>query len=431
MTIREILTRRDAIRTDLRGILSAHPDGLPEEHRARADELEAEAARLNDLERRQVLLDELDRRSEGTTIAGTADGNFDRLAAEVSFLDCVRAQMPGVTDVGAGRAREVSAELERRSGRKAQGVYFSLTSSGRTERRTQTTTVNSAGGYLVAEDLMAPIDILRARLIVHSLGATVLGGLQGDVVIPRLTQSSSSFWVADNQQVTPSSLAFDAISLNMRTVGGLLELSRGMVMQPSTDVARLAQSDLTRILAQALDQAAFTGTGTSAQPLGLLNSPDVTTTFFAGGNGGDLTWNSIVAAIASLDTANALDGRLGFATNPQTVSKLRRTLKTTADTSSNFLMTDPGTLAGYPLQSTTLIPHTLTKGSSSGVCSALIFADWSQLIIGTWGATDILVNPYATGSYEAGNIKIRALMSCDINYRHPASFVVMPDVTTV
>ena len=47
MNLREILQRREAIRTDLRSILDKHVDGaLPDEVRTRADELEAEAGRL-------------------------------------------------------------------------------------------------------------------------------------------------------------------------------------------------------------------------------------------------------------------------------------------------------------------------------------------------------------------------------------------------
>jgi hypothetical protein len=48
---------------------------------------------------------------------------FEALAAQVTAMDCVRAQMGG-TDAGSGRAREVSSELERRSGRRAEGLQM-------------------------------------------------------------------------------------------------------------------------------------------------------------------------------------------------------------------------------------------------------------------------------------------------------------------
>src|ERR1700722_2138195 len=71
MTLREILARRDAIRTDLRGILTAHPDGaFPDEVRTKDDALEAEADRLTDLEKRQIRLDEMDRLAPGRPLGG-------------------------------------------------------------------------------------------------------------------------------------------------------------------------------------------------------------------------------------------------------------------------------------------------------------------------------------------------------------------------
>src|SRR5437764_1757182 len=123
-TIRELLARKDEIRTELRGILDKHPDGnLPDEVRQRADALDAEAGRLNDQERRQATLDDLDRRAAGEPLTG--DRHLDRELQGVGLLDVVRAQM-GETDQAAGRAREVSQELERRSGRKAQGMFWHM-----------------------------------------------------------------------------------------------------------------------------------------------------------------------------------------------------------------------------------------------------------------------------------------------------------------
>jgi len=429
LTLREILNRREAIRTELRAINDAHPDAaLPAEVETRAAALEAEAVQLNAAERRAVVLDEMDRRATGVPI-GTGDANFDKLAAQVTFLDTVRAQLPGATDEASGRAREVSQEIERRSGRKAEGLYFSMERPA-AETRVQTTSVDSAGGFLVAEEVRPVIDRLRQRLIVKNLGATVLSGLVGDLSIPRLDASASAQWIGDNQALTASNLTFGAVGLNARHVGGIIEISRGMLLQASQDVSALATNDLTKILAVALDTAAINGSGTNAQPLGLLNNPDVTASYVAGGNGGDPSWNAIIAAAGALDSANVDMSQIAFATNAKVVSKLRRTLKTTADTASNFIMTEPSSLAGYPLASSQIVPSNLVRGSSGAVCSALIVGDWQQLLIGMWSGVDILVNPFASGSYEKGNVQVRCMMTCDINVRHPEAFVILPDLTT-
>jgi HK97 family phage major capsid protein len=435
MHIRAILQRREAIREELRALVEKHPDGdLPAEAVQRSTELEAEAERLNAAERRQLLIDEMDRRATGQPLTGDGtDANFEKLAGQVTLLDVVRAQLGG-TDAASGRAKEVSAELERRSGRKAQGLYFSLALSGarRAETRVYTTTLPSGGpgGSLIQTDVGPLIDILRARLIIRALGATVLSGLQGNLSLPRLKASATAYWVAENTAITVSDPQTDAVGpMTPKTVGGLVEISRNMVIQPSLDVAAMVENDLMQIIARALDSAAIQGGGTN-QPKGLLAGGSGITIISLGTNGGAPDWNSTVGLIAAVDIANALQGSLGFATNGAAVSKLRRTLKTTTDTASNFLMTDAATLAGYPLQSSQLVPANGTKGTGTNL-SALIFGDWSQLVLGLWAdGADILVNPYESTAYSKGNVQIRCMLSCDVAIKQPLAFAAVTDMVT-
>ncbi len=196
MTIREILARRDAIRTEMRGLHEAHPEAMPDAAAARWTALEAEATALNAAEARAAMLDDLDRRAAGTALGGTGTGDsrLDVLAARVSFLDVCRAQM-GATDAGAGRAREVSAELARRSGRNPEGLYFNMGAAGAAERRdlTSSTPVAGPGGNLI-QTIVAPtvIDRLREKSVVRRMGAQVIGGLTGNLALPRLKTSATA-----------------------------------------------------------------------------------------------------------------------------------------------------------------------------------------------------------------------------------------------
>jgi hypothetical protein len=74
------------------------------------------------------------------------------------------------------------------------------------------------------------------------------------------------------------------------------------------------------------------------------------------------------------------------------------------------------------------VPSNLTKGTSAGVCSAIILGNWSDLIIGQWGGLDILVDPY-TGA-TAGTHRVVALQDVDIAVRRVASFVAIMDALT-
>jgi HK97 family phage major capsid protein len=440
-TLRDLLARKDAIRVELRSIIDAHPDGnLPDEKRTRADSLEAEATRLTDQERRVALLDDLDRRAAGGTHlpgdGGTGDASFDNLAASVTVLDVIRAQMPGVTDAGAGRAREVSAEIERRSGRKPEGLFWHMGAPSlraRMEQRIFSTTTpgGGPGSNLIQTDVSPTIiDRLREMPIVRRLGATVLSGLVGNLNVPRLKASATAQWVAESGAITASDPQTDAVSLVPNHAGGIVEISRNMIQQPSLDVAALVENDLSLILAVALDQAAINGAGGTA-PAGLLTAGSGIGNVALGAAGAAPTWNALIAAIAAVDTANAMPGMgtLGWAGNAKVTSVLRRTLKTAADTASNFIMTDPTMLAGYPYQSSQNVPSNLTKAAGTNL-SALLFGDWAQLVIGFWSAGDILVNPFESTAYSKGNVQIRAMMTADVAIRQPLAFCAITDMVT-
>jgi hypothetical protein len=110
---------------------------------------------------------------------------------------------------------------------------------------------------------------------------------------------------------------------------------------------------------------------------------------------------------------------------------LATTLRSAGDTSSSFIVPDPGAtnLAGYGLAITSNVPSTLTKGTGTNL-SAIIFGNWSDLLIGYWSAFDLLVNPYETTAYAKGNVLVRGMLTADIKLRHPESFAKTSDLIT-
>ena len=74
------------------------------------------------------------------------------------------------------------------------------------------------------------------------------------------------------------------------------------------------------------------------------------------------------------------------------------------------------------------VPSNLTKGSSSGVCSALIYGNFSDLLIGLFGDSEILVDPYS--AMQTGVTAVRILQAIDVKVRHAESFGAIQDITT-
>lgn len=425
MRLHEIKEKRAALVTEMRGILANAGEKLSAEAQAKFDGMKAEVTDLEGQEARAQFLEDAERRSLGTP-AGN-DKDFDAECRAFSLTKAIAAQLPNAK-VDAGREREISQELARRSGRAFEGIAVPVSVF---EQRVLTTAAPAGGpgSNIISTDYRGDlyIDRLRNAIKVRQLGATVLSNLVGNVDIPRLKGSVTSGWVAENAALTASDAQFDKVSLTPKHVGALAEYSRNMLLQASPDIEQLMRNDMAGMLGEAVDLAAIAGSGSSNQPKGILNTSGIGSVAI-GTNGGPITWASVIDLIGEVETANATGN--GFLTNSKVTKSARKTLKTTTDTSSNMIMTSPNELAGYQLQSTNLCPSNLTKGTSSGVCSALIFGNWADLLLGYWSALDVLVNPYESTAYSKGNVQIRAMITMDVQIRQAASFAAIQDLTT-
>lgn len=414
---------------EMRALLSkaeADKRSLNSDEQGAFDALKSAVTDLEGQEARALFLTEAERRMQGAPVSATGDRNFDAECRAFSLTKAIAAQLPN-SQVDAGREREISQEIATRSGRKFEGIAVPMSVF---EERVLTTAAPAGGpgSNIIATDYRGDlyIDRLRAALKVRQLGATVLSGLQGNVDIPRLKASATAGWVAENTALTPSDPQFEKISLTPKHCGAIAEYSRNMLQQSSPDIEALLRGDFAAILAEAIDVVAISGSGTGAVPKGILSTVGIGDVPI-GTNGGPITWASVIDLIAAVETANATGS--GFLTNAKVVKSARKTAKV-ASTDSAMVMDAPGILAGYALQSSNLVPSNLTKGTSSGVCSALIFGNWSDLLLGYWSAFDLLVNPYESTAYAKGNVQIRGMLTMDVQVRQPASFAAIKDLTT-
>jgi len=423
MNSRQLLERRAAIVAEMRSITN-EPKGkagdLSKEQSGRFDELKTELEGLEQRISRQQLVDEAERRMQGETIAGTGDDRFDEALRGFSLRRAIVSQIPDLAaQIDCGRERELSAELAKRAGRPFQGIAVPM-SIFQIEKRnitSQAASPDSGGANLVATDFRRDqyIDALYARLVLRRLGATVLGGLTASIDIPKLSTSGAASWIADDSGtgLTQGDPTFAKVSMAPKHCGCLTEYSRGLVVQASPDVENMVRMDFARVLAGALDIAGINGSGGN-DPTGVLNVAGVDTTTVTA----PLTWAKILQLIEilednSVDTANA-----GWIMSPGIKRLLRSTAKVTS-TDSVMIMQDPNSLAGYQAETTANAP--LTEGSPP-TDESLIFGYWPDLLIGLWSELDVLVNPYESGAYNRGAVKVRAMMSVDIAVRHTESF---------
>jgi HK97 family phage major capsid protein len=326
---------------------------------------------------------------------------------------------------------EVSEAAAKKEGRTSRGLLIPVdVLYGKRDLTTSTASGTAKAGNLVATDLLSAsfIDVLRNKMVLNTLGAQFLTGLNGNVAIPRKTSASSAYWVAENVAPTESTNApaFDQVTMSPKTLGAYVDISRRLMLQSSLDIENLVRNDLATSIAVAMDGAAVAGSG-SNKPTGVLNTSGIGSVTL-GTNGGAPTWGMVVNLVREVEIDNALTGSAAFLTNGQVKAKLTSTAKQSSGVEGNFILgPDMNNLYGYPIYVSQQMPSNLSKGSGSNL-SAMIFGVWSDLLIGQWSGIDLLVDQYS-GS-NAGTVRIVAFHDCDFAVRHPESFAECNEIVT-
>lgn len=291
----------------------------------------------------------------------------------------------------------------------------------------------TAGGNLVPTELLASdfITLLRNAMVLDRMGVRWMRDLNGNIAIPRQTGAGTGYWVAENTSPTESQQTVDQVTMSPKTVGAFTDYSRRLLLQSSIDIEAFVRADLAAIVGLAIQLAAINGSGASNQPLGVLNTSGIGAV--AGGtNGAAPTYDLMVDLETAVANANADVGTLAYLTNSRVRGKLRKT-QVFSGTNGAPVWTSGrergvGELLGYDAFVSNAVPNTLDKGSATGVCSAVVFGDWSQLMIGMWGGLDLMLDPY-TGA-TAGTRRVIALQDVDVAVRNPVFFAAMKDALT-
>jgi HK97 family phage major capsid protein len=409
-TLSTIREERAAKTAEARAIVAAAETAkrqLTEAETAAFEKIRSDILALEAEESRAAFLADAQRRSAGVVIAPGGGDTFAALQAQVRVLDVLRAGMEGRALTGA--AAEYHLEAERRAGRKALGILIPMAAL---ETRVNTTT---SATELVSTDHRADqyIQPLRNRLMARRLGARVLSGLSGNVVIPKHGTGVTTGWVAENSALPESDVNPDSLTLTPKHCGGVTELSRQLILQGSPDVEQLVRDDFAAMLAQAIDAAMIAGTGASNQPRGILSTPGIQTSNLL-----TLSWANVVAMKSKLATANA-EGR-AWLMNARVAAKFESTEK--AAGTGIFLLGDDGRIASIGANVTEQVPNV---DVDSGYA---ILGDFSQVLLGIWSEVDLLVNPFAETAYRRGGVLVRAMATVDVAIRHPQAFVVANDV---
>ena len=407
MQLHQIREARAAKVQEARSLLASTPQ-LNAEGQAKFDKLKSEITALEADEQRAQFIEDAERRSLGAPV----DKARNELEGQVNVLDAIACQIENRSASGA--LAEFQAEAKRQGLTARNGGILVPTSIF--EKRTTMTTTGAAA--VVPDDYRADqfIGLLRNSLIVRQLGARVLSGLRGDTVLPKATGAATAYWVGEGDALTESNTTYSSIKLEPKTVGALTAFSRQLALQSNPAIESLLRDDISAVVGLAVDKALIHGTAVAKQPVGILNVAGIQTASLS-----TLTWAALVAMLEKLGLENVAANAI--VTHAKAATKLQTTLKNAANGAEYLLQN--GRIAELPAY----ITNQLDAKAGSPATGRVIAGDFSQIVIGEWGVTEILANPYATGYYEKGDVQIRILHTMDAVVRQPKAFVVADDLT--
>ena len=341
----------------------------------------------------------------------------------------------------AGLAREISQEIERSGVSRTKEQSILVPYAALEKRATYVTSGATTGGNLVETDLLPEdfIEALRNESLLLTLGARTMTGLVGNIDVPRRSGVSTGYWLSsETTAITQSESTFDQVSLAPKNFGVLSKFSRQTLLQATPGIEELIREDLQKTVGLGVDLAILNGTGSSGQPTGIMQTSGIGSV--AGGtNGAAITIEHLMDLEKEVLIDNAGGGSMAYLTNPKVSTALKK-LRDSGSTGGFLWNTNleaigrgstPGIINGYQIGVTNQVPSNLTKGSTSGTCSAVLFGDFSQAMVGFWGyGLDLAMSDSDSTDFTKALTAMRAITTIDVAIRQPSGFAAMLDATT-
>lgn len=352
---------------------------------------------------------------------GLSDGEV----GQYSVARAVAAMLTGEwKEAGLERAASEAAMKRFGTGTKGLLIPFDVMA-----KRDFTAGVAGEAGNLVQTQLRPDMfaDVLRNRLALGRLGTTMLFGLSSNVDMPRKVTGSALGYVTEVAALAETQPSTAKVSLTPKRIGGFIEFSKQAVIQSALAVEPMLRQDILSEYQVQFENSAINGSGAGANPRGLRNTAGIGAVV-GGANGAQINWGHIVGLESACANVNAEpDVGSGYLLNTRSRGWLKQTIK-----AANLpFIWDNGAqpLNGYRAEVTNNVPSNLTKGTSVGVASSIIFgSDWNMLVMATFGAVELLVDETTIATSGLNRLILNAFV--DVGVRRAADFASMDDALT-
>lgn len=218
---------------------------------------------------------------------------------------------------------------------------------------------------------------IREGLVAAQAGARVYTGLVGDVRIPVLGGGNVA-WATEVGSAADPTYAFTAVNLTPKRLTAQFKLSKQMVAQDNALIEATLLADIRKAVITKLNATMFgTAAASGGAPKGIGNGQTAAVA---------TDWAKLTTLVEAAVERLAVGEEYAYIASPEAAAVIRQMTynKTTR------LVYEGGNVDGTPLY------KTIGCAANQGY-----YGDWSNLVIGQWGALDLTVDPYsAAGTGE-------------------------------
>lgn len=375
----EILDSKNTLKEEIRTILNtakAETRELTDEEKARVDEIKEQIKALNEE------LAELEKKNV-TPIDNDEDENKEenkrnKPMKDFSILKAIRSIVNGEPLDAASNAF-VQAGREEMRGLSTNGqIQIPV------EKRAITVTGdNGEHDDVVSTDMMNVLEPLQHKLALVEAGAKFVTGLVGDVQYPTMSNGAAA-WEGEVTEADAAGMTFSNVKLTPHRLSATIEVSKQFIMQDSIGAENAIRNEIINAIAQKLEATVLGNANTDGQPQGIFYGASDTFSGFAG----------LCALEAAVETAK-FNGEKAYICSPAMKATLRGMVK--GANAGVGMVWENNEIDG-------------TKAISTGFVNGkkVAYGQFDQLVIGQWGALDLVIDPYTKAKNASIVITVNA-----------------------
>lgn len=265
------------------------------------------------------------------------------------------------------------------------------------------------------------VQALRNQNVLMSAGVRVIQNDSGaNVVFPRESTGlytaamASTENAAASESMTSAAFVASPLTFGPKRGSGYVQVSNQALLQFGW-FEMFLREQIIRGNATLMDTQGINGSGSSGQARGILNTSG-TQTVVGGTNGANFARTHITQFESGVGGAGADLNNCAFITNFAVNAYGKRTEFSSGsgryliDAAPSWAWANAATGKGartvidqYPCFLSNNVPSNLTKGTSTTICSAVIFGDVSKMVYMNFGGLQIIVDPYSAGTTALTN----------------------------